>query len=274
LLGTSVHANNLFILSELLKMLVGRGDYVPVHIDEETLNYVRKVFGKIENEVKIYYFTSPNKECRFCSDIEEILRIVSRLHSKIKVIKRDEDSEEAKKYGIQDFPCILLHGKEEYNVRFFGIPAGYEFGTFIEDIVDVSHGRVDIDSSLRRILIENVKKPTRILVFVTPECPYCPIAVRSAHKYAIINKYIYGDMVEALEFPKLAEKYNVYSVPKNVIQVNGKDVLEFEGATSDAIFISKILEANGIEIPEEMYNNLKRDFSELRRSMIHGRNNI
>jgi len=229
---------------------------MPIEIDQETLNYVRKKFEEIQNEVKIYHFTDPKSECQYCEDTEEILKILSNLNNKIKIIKKEKNAEETKRFNINEFPCILIHGKDEYNIRYFGIPAGYEFGALIEDIVDASKGTTNVDPKLKELIVEKINKPTRILVFVTPTCPYCPIAVRAAHRYAIINKNIYGDMIEALEFPKLADKYNVYAVPKNVIQVDGKDILEFEGAAPDIIFIAKILEAHKIKIPDNILKEI------------------
>ncbi len=231
---------------------------MPVEIDEETLEYVKKKFEEIENEVKIYHFIDPETECQYCEDTEEILNILANLNDKIKIIKKEKDSAETKLFNIHDFPCILIHGKEEYNIRYFGIPAGYEFGALIEDIIDASKGKTNIDPKLEKILVEKISRPTRILVFVTPTCPYCPIAVRAVHRYAMLNRNIYGDMIEALEFPELADKHNVYAVPKNVIQIDGKDVLEFEGAAPDIVFVVKILEAHSIEIPDYLINEIRK----------------
>ena len=48
-----------------------------------------------------------------------------------------------------------------------------------------------------------------------------------AHRLALENDAIRGDMVEAIEFPQLAVKYGVMGVPKVVIN----EEVEFEGAT-------------------------------------------
>ncbi|MEM2744532.1 MAG: thioredoxin family protein, partial [Nitrososphaerota archaeon] len=61
----------------------------------------------------------------------------------------------------------------------------------------------------------------------------------TAHKFAIINKNIKADVIEAIEFPKLARKYNVFAVPKIIIN----DTIEFEGAVPEEFFLNKILEA-------------------------------
>ena len=94
------------------------------------------------------------------------------------------------------------------------------------------------------------------MIFVTPTCPYCPLAVRAAHRFAMVNKNIYGDMIEALEFSDLADRYSVYAVPKNVIQIDGEDKLEFEGAAPDPYIVAQILQAYGVELPSSLHEQL------------------
>lgn len=210
-----------------------------IKIDEQTLNYTKELFKKLKSEVKLYLFTT-KMHCLYCNEVEKLVDIISNLSNLIKVIKCEceVDSPEAKKFGIDKHPAIVFHGKEEYNIRYFGIPGGYEYGVFIEDIVDVSLGKADLSKETIEKL-SKIDKPVHIQVFVTPTCPYCPIAARMAHKFAIINKNIKADVIEAIEFPKLARKYNVLAVPKIIIN----DTVEFEGAVPEEFFLNKILEA-------------------------------
>jgi predicted DsbA family dithiol-disulfide isomerase len=53
--------------------------------------------------------------------------------------------------------------------------------------------------------------------------------VFSAHQFAFENDLITGEMIEASEFPSLAEKYNVTGVPKLVVN----DVHEMVGMRSE-----------------------------------------
>ena len=78
-----------------------------------------------------------------------------------------------------------------------------------------------------------------IQVFVTPTWPYCPGAVSLAHKLALECDAIRGDMVEAIEFPQLAQKYGVMGVPKTVIN----DEIEFEGALPEEMFVAQLMGA-------------------------------
>lgn len=87
--------------------------------------------------------------------------------------------------------------------------------------------------------MKSVTKPLHIQVFVTPTCPYCSIAVRTAHQLAIENLNITADMVESIEFPHLANRYSVMAVPKTVIN----DKIEFVGAPSEEEFVDYVLRA-------------------------------
>jgi predicted DsbA family dithiol-disulfide isomerase len=52
---------------------------------------------------------------------------------------------------------------------------------------------------------------------------------------------IRADMVEAIEFPHLANKYGVYGVPRTVIN----EKVHQEGAAPEPLMLAKLLEAVG-----------------------------
>lgn len=221
---------------------------MPIEYDDELVNELRQALEVMINPVKLLFFRNTRSECEHCDDIRDILNLLVRASDKISVVELTEDSKEASRLEIPLYPAIVVHGAEEYNIRFFGVPGGYEFGALVEDVIDVSRGQPkNLSSQLSEALRKYVTRRTRIKVFVTPTCPYCPIAVRAAHRYAMVNRLIYGDMIEALEFSELADKYGVYAVPKVVIEVEGEDKSEFEGAAPDAFFVAEILKANGVD---------------------------
>ena len=147
----------------------------------------------------------------------------------------------AKKYGDKH---KRKPGKfaERYRskIRFYGIAAGHEFGALIGTIVDVSMGTSQLPPDIVED-IEAIDKPIHIQVFTTPQCPYCPGMVRLANQAAIINPLITSDMIESLEFQELAQKYEVFGVPKTIFN---EDV-SVEGLTPPVMFIEKLYEAIG-----------------------------
>ena len=57
------------------------------------------------------------------------------------------------------------------------------------------------------------------------------------------NPHISAEVVEAQEFPEMAQAFQVTGVPKTVIN----DMAEFVGAVPDEIFVNAILESLGKE---------------------------
>jgi len=65
------------------------------------------------------------------------------------------------------------------------------------------------------------------------------MAVQLAHRMAIESDMVRADVVEASEFPHLVVKYNVFGVPKTVVN----EVVEFEGAVPEPIFLEQVMKA-------------------------------
>jgi glutaredoxin-like protein len=214
-------------------------------ISDEDKKYLQDRFEKeMEEEIKIIYFTQ-DFECQFCKETRQILEEIAALSDKIKleVHEFDKEKEIAKKYGVDKIPATLIFGKKEYGIRFFGIPSGYEFSTLIEDIIHASTGKTNLKEEIKEE-IKKIEQPLHIQVFVTPTCPYCPTMVHIAHQMAVENGNIRADMIEAIEFPHLAQKYNVMGVPKTVIN----DKREIVGAVPEDAFLEEIKKALGEEI--------------------------
>ena len=206
-------------------------------IREETKKELKELFkSKLKDVVEILFFKADEKECKSCVYIEKLLREVCSLNEKLKYLIFDYKSEKAKSYRINTAPVILF--KQKPNIRFLGIPSGYEFSVFIEDILRISRNEIDLKiETLRKIM--KIKKPTHIMVFVTSACPYCPSMVKLAHMFAFINPNILAEGINALDFRKLAEEWNVMAVPKVVI--NKK--IEIEGAYPEEVFVDYLLKA-------------------------------
>jgi glutaredoxin-like protein len=207
-------------------------------LDEHALTHVKEKFADIKDEVTMVVFKSKDG-CEYCGMLEELANELKNASPKLKleVYTLETDTAKAKEYEVDAAPAMILHGKEKRLLRFFGVPAGYEFVAFLTDIVDVSRGMADVPPEIA----EKVKKidfPVHMQVFVTPTCPYCPGAVKLAHDFALLNPLIKGDMIDASEFTELAEKYDVMGVPKTIIN----EKLELTGAYPMDIVLKKILE--------------------------------
>ena len=102
---------------------------------------------------------------------------------------------------------------EDFGVRFYGIPSGYEFASLLQAIRTVASGQPQLAEETLEFL-RQLEEPVHIQVFVTPTCPYCPGSVILGHYMAVASPMIQADMVEATEFPHLSMKYEVMGVPR------------------------------------------------------------
>ncbi len=178
---------------------------------------VAEYFGAIEHPVRIVMFTQ-SMECDYCQMTRELLQELGALNSFItlEILDFVSDADQAEAFGVDKIPATLILGDKDYGIRFYGVPAGYEFMSLVEAIVDVGkrdHGLPDAILAQ----LERVDRPVRMQAMVSPTCPYCPRAVRTAHRFAMASDFITGDMVEITEFPQLAVKYGVQGVPNTII---------------------------------------------------------
>jgi predicted DsbA family dithiol-disulfide isomerase len=60
-----------------------------------------------------------------------------------------------------------------------------------------------------------------------------------AHRLAMESEWITADMVEATEFPHLANKYDVYGVPRTVIN----ETIHVEGAVPEPMLVNELMKA-------------------------------
>ncbi len=211
-------------------------------VNDETKRDLKGIFSKqLGGNVKIWLFTSKNREaCQYCDAVEEIADALAGVDARISVFKYriEESSNEAKALGIENVPAMLIHGAKAHGIYYYGIPAGYEFESLVQDIIDVSNEASRLPERVKEEA-KRINKKVDIKVFVTPTCPYCPRAVRIAHQLALENSRISASMIEAAEFEELSAKYGVMAVPKVVI--NG--TVSFEGALPEEQFISYIHKA-------------------------------
>ena len=212
-------------------------------IKDEDKKYLEQEFEKhLKDDVDLVVFTSDDANCKYCKESVQLAEEVAGTSAKIHLVTYnfDKDKNNAEEYGVDKYPATIVtrHGVKDGRIRYYGLPSGYEFGSLIEDVKNVSKWEADVSSKALEI-INKIDKPVTIKVYVTPTCPYCPKAVGTAHKFAILNENITGEMVESLEFDKEAEEAGVSSVPHIVI--NGE--VEFVGAYPDDQFAEYVMEA-------------------------------
>ncbi len=146
-------------------------------LSESNQKQLREVLEKeMVDDVKVTFYTKedsplvvPGRECMACKQTGELLHEVTALSDKLQLDVHDfyGEQERASELRIYRIPAILLEGKAQGRVRFFGIPAGLEFPAFIDDILETSKGTTSLNEGSREAL-GTLSKDVHIQVFTTP----------------------------------------------------------------------------------------------------------
>jgi glutaredoxin-like protein len=143
-------------------------------ISEQDAEHLRNEFeNELVSPVKLVMFTQAF-ECQFCAETRQIVEEVAELSDKISAEIYDfvDDKAIADSYNVDKIPAIAILRSEngedqDYGIRFYGIPSGYEFTSIIEDILDVSKGDSGLQPKTREALAE-LTEPVHLQVFITP----------------------------------------------------------------------------------------------------------
>jgi glutaredoxin-like protein len=207
-------------------------------MDQDTQNQVRDLLAEVKSPVTLRMF-SQEFECGYCKETRQILEEIADLSDLVTVEVSDlvADKAMADSMGVDKIPAVAVLGEggQDYGIRFYGIPSGYEFTSLLEAIILVGTGAVGITDTTRDFL-DGLEDPLHLQVFVTPTCPYCPRAVVLAHHLAYASDKVSADMVEVTEFPHLGNRYNVMGVPRTVIN----DDTYIEGAAPEQMLLEKL----------------------------------
>lgn len=139
-----------------------------VLLKEKDVKKLKEVFAKLEHEVALKVFTQEN-ECHYCEHTRELVEEVAALSDKIKAEVHDfvADAKLAKEHGVDKIPAVIPAGEKDYGIRFYGVPAGYEFATLVEDIIDVGRRNPGLPEEITAELAK-VDSPVHIQVLFSP----------------------------------------------------------------------------------------------------------
>lgn len=219
-------------------------------LDEQTRTQVEALFQPIIKPVEIAVYTAgsglvvPGRdEPGLEKDTLELLEEVAALHPMITVKAGKVSDPDVQGLNLTHTPAILFRegGSDRHNLRFLGMPAGYEFTTLLEVLVMLGTGDSGLKPGLKADLAK-VNTPVHMQAFVTPGCPYCPRAVVTSYRFALENPNILAEGVEASEFPILSGKYRIQGVPDTVIHAGDKTERVL-GGQPEHVFLQGVLKA-------------------------------
>jgi len=137
-------------------------------IRDEDATEIRERLKEMVNPVRLIHFTQ-ELNLEYGRETRQLVEEVAGLSDKIgvEVYNLLLDKERAAEYGVDKVPATVVRNGKDYGIKFYGIPAGYEFSAFLDAILNVSKG----DSGLKpesREKLASVTQPVHLEVFVTP----------------------------------------------------------------------------------------------------------
>lgn len=169
----------------------------------------------------------------------QLLREVADLNDHVEVVERSiPGDEDAQALGITRAPTTLFRrkGTSRSNMRFAGIPSGYEFTTLLETLLMLGTDELEVTPTLETV--KEIDDDISLQTFVTPTCPYCPRAVLTAFRFAFVNDRIVAEGVEANEFPELSQRNRISGVPDTII--TGSNATRVLGAQPEHAFAEAV----------------------------------
>ncbi len=117
-------------------------------------------------------------------------------------------------------PSLSIVSDKGRNIHYLAAPEGHQLEPFLAAV-----SRLAQDPGIPGPIAQT---PAHLQVFVASMCPHCPQVVRSVLSLAVEDASLTVHVVDAVQFPDLAERYRVRSTPTTIVN----ETLTLVGAVS------------------------------------------
>jgi len=128
---------------------------------------------------------------------------LTRMVPKLEVIEEDP--------GESEFPCLHLQ-----NIRYHAVPAGRELELFLQAFNGSDNPDGLLSPSIRNRLTD-LRTPAAMKIFITAECPFCPVTVQPLIALARTNDHIKLTIIDGIMFPEMAQADKIRSAPTVIL---------------------------------------------------------
>ena len=143
-------------------------------LDEDITAQVKDVLeGNLSADVCMIFFED-DEHCDYCAQTKQMLEEIVPLDARLSMETYHlvNDAAVAKKYHVDKAPAIVMAAKEDgkildYGIRIYGIPAGHEFTSLINDMIMVSSRDSGLSPATRAFL-KKIDQDILLQVFTTP----------------------------------------------------------------------------------------------------------
>lgn len=135
---------------------------------EQDATEVRERLKSMTSPVRLVHFTQ-ELNLDYGRETKQLLEELAGLSDQVSLEVHNFllEKEEAAEYGVHMVPATVVCNGESKGIRFYGIPAGYEFASLLDAILMVSQDDSGLSQESRAKLAA-VTQPLHLQVFVTP----------------------------------------------------------------------------------------------------------
>ncbi|MFR3729489.1 FAD-dependent oxidoreductase [Lacrimispora sp.] len=181
-------------------------------ITPEMRAQLKELFGKFSSKITVKALLDKSP---LASQMEGFLNELSGISDHVECLVSRESDQTAPSETLPAL-CVLRADGTESGIRFYGIPGGHEFNSFVIGLYNAA-GPGQAITKEEEERIENIKKPIDIKVAVSLSCTMCPTTVMSAGRIAAENKMVKAWTYDLALYPELKERYQIMSVPCMII---------------------------------------------------------
>lgn len=138
-------------------------------LTERDRTAVKAELAKLAGPLKLVVFTTQLGASEYSLETERLVREVAECADQVtvEILNLHIDRARAEAYGVDRVPAIVVEGAQDYGIRFFGIPMGYEFTNLIDSMIAASSGTPSLGAETVERLA-TLRERVHIQVFATP----------------------------------------------------------------------------------------------------------
>jgi thioredoxin reductase (NADPH) len=215
--------------------------------EERVRAQLRKLFEKMPNPVPLFLFTESGVNEPFNSAARQVIRLIREMTDQVTLKEFGLDHALAKKWKATSSPTILFD-PDRFQIRWLGAPVGEEGRTFVAALQMMGYRSTELSQDSLKVL-NKIREPRALKIFVSPTCPYCPQQAVNGFKAAIEKPDLISlEIIDIQANPSLAQKYGAQSVPQTF--ANEKRIAL--GAQPEELFLYSLekMEEQTVFIPE------------------------
>ncbi|MDK2966311.1 FAD-dependent oxidoreductase [Lacrimispora sp.] len=180
---------------------------------------LKDLFQKFQNKIVVKALLD---QSQLATEMESFLEELTGISDHVKGITK-QVSDKTEPDETLPALCVLREDGTETGIRFFGIPGGHEFNSFVIGLYNAA-GPGQSLSPEDTDRIQRINKQFNIRIAVSLSCTMCPTTVMSAGRIAAGNRNVKVWTYDLAYYPELKKRYQIMSVPCMIIN---DEIVEF-----------------------------------------------